>query len=300
MSSLESKYSIKDLEVLTGIKSHTIRIWEKRYGLLSPERSDTNIRHYSNEELRKLLNVSFLVQQGFKISHIAQMPESQIGEKVKTLNVVSSDYNSYIDTLILALIDMNETSLNKTIHTATINYGFEQTVIQIIFPFLSRIGTMWQTGSINPAQEHFISNLIRQKLIAATDSIDTAPDTRLPKIVLFLPDNEMHEFGLLFYNYALRKRAYPTVYLGQAVPIQDLVRVVEITQATVLVGLLTYAINGQDTMQGLQQFAKQFNGQIYLGGNAIEKVLPKQKKIGVFQNLQDLLELLPKPTKKRS
>lgn len=300
MSSLESKYSIKDLEVLTGIKSHTIRIWEKRYGLLSPERSDTNIRHYSNEELRKLLNVSFLVQQGFKISHIAQMPESQIGEKVKTLNVVSSDYNSYIDTLILALIDMNETSLNKTIHTATINYGFEQTVIQIIFPFLSRIGTMWQTGSINPAQEHFISNLIRQKLIAATDSIDTAPDTRLPKIVLFLPDNEMHEFGLLFYNYALRKRAYPTVYLGQAVPIQDLVRVVEITQATVLVGLLTYAINGQDTMQGLQQFAKQFNGQIYLGGNAIEKVLPKQKKIGAFQNLQDLLELLPKPTKKRS
>ncbi|MBL7773332.1 MAG: MerR family transcriptional regulator [Chitinophagaceae bacterium] len=291
MTAPESKYSIKDLESLTGIKSHTIRIWEKRYGLLTPQRTDTNIRHYSNEELRKLLNVSFLVQHGFKISHIAEMPDVDLGEKVKSLNVGSGDSNSFIDTLILGLIDLNEMVIQKTLLNATVKHGFEKTITEIIFPFLHRIGTMWQTGSINPAQEHFISNIIRQKLLAATDGIDTPVDSRLPKTVLFLPDNEMHEFGLLFYNYALRKRGFPVVYLGQAVPTSDLVRIIEITKADVLLGLLTYSINTQETYNTIQHFAKSFHGKILLGNRGNDK-LPKGKNIYHFTSLEDVLSLL--------
>lgn len=259
--------------------------------MLNPERSDTNIRRYSNNDLKKLLNLSFLNQQGFKISHLIQMTEEEIGEKVKHLNLQSSDSNAHIDGLIVALIEMNESAVNKLIHSATITFGFEKVITEIIFPFLLRIGLMWQTGSINPAQEHFISNIIRQKIITATETLDTLPDSRLPKVVLFLPDNEIHEFALLFYNYALRKRGYTTVYLGQSVPIQDLLRVVEITAANAILGVLTYAINSQATIEGLRQFSKTFDGQVLLSGAAVAN-LNSTKKIQLFKNLDDLLVLL--------
>lgn len=285
-----AKYSIKDLEVLSNIKSHTIRIWEKRYGILIPERTDTNIRHYTNDDLKKLLNISFLNRHGFKISKIAQMPEEEINQKVLALNLLHSNDNSLIESLIVAMIELNEAYFQKVLNVAIVRFGFEQAVTDIVFSFFHRIGIMWQTGVINPAQEHFVSNIIRQKIIAATDALDYKPQEKLSKIVLFLPENEMHEISLLLYNYALRYRGYPTVYLGQAVPIDSLERIVEITRPDVLVCSLVNALNAVDIKGIFQKMSKAFAGEIFISGSAVRQYKRKMpNNIRLFDHLDDLL-----------
>jgi DNA-binding transcriptional MerR regulator len=215
-----AEYKIKDLETLTGIKAHTIRIWEKRYGLISPNRTDTQIRSYNDDELALLLNVSLLNKNGLKISHIAEMKPEQIAEKVWELKVNKS-VDSSTEKLILALIELDEDLFKSTIQNLIENDGLELTFINTIIPFLDRIGVMYLVGSINPAQEHFISNLIRQKVIAEIDKLPN-PSTEDKPIMLFLPEHEWHEIGLLFYQFILRNKGIKTIYLGQSLPLDSL------------------------------------------------------------------------------
>lgn len=292
MSTLAS-YSIKDLEILSDIKSHTIRIWEKRYGILRPERTDTNIRHYSNDDLKKLLNISFLNRHGFKISKIAGMTEAEINQKVLALNLSHSDDNSLIQNLMVAMIELNEAQFQKILNVAAVRFGFEKAVTGIVFPFFERIGIMWQTGVINPAQEHFVSNIIRQKMIAATDALDYRPQQHLPKIVLFLPESELHEISLLFYNYALRHREYPTVYLGQAVPVDSLERIIEITSPDILLCSLTNSLNAADIKDILKRMSRAFTGSIAVSGSAVKEYKEKIPDNMIrFDRLEELLENL--------
>ena len=183
--SLPARYSIKDLEILSNIKSHTIRIWEKRYDLLNPERTDTNIRYYSNDDLKKLLNISFLNKQGIKISKIVEMTENEIKEAVHALNLSDSDNETYIENLIVAMIDLNEETFQKVFNAASNQLGFEAAMTDVIFKFFVQIGVMWQVGAINPAQEHFVSNIVRQKIIAATEELNYQPEPSASKILLF-------------------------------------------------------------------------------------------------------------------
>jgi DNA-binding transcriptional MerR regulator len=243
---MREKYSIRDLEKLTGIKAHTIRIWESRYGILKPERTDTNIRYYSNEELRTLLNISLLNRQGLKISLISKMPPTEVVERLSTLHLIDHDPHQYEENLLLAMIGLEEQKFNKTFVDAVMTLGFERTVTKVIFPFFERIGLMWQTGAINPAQEHFISNLIRQKLIAATDVLTVTPAANAKTVLLFLPEEEEHELGLLFYNYAFRLRGYRTIYLGNSVPQESLPRVAEVCHPDYVVTGMTNLISPRD------------------------------------------------------
>ncbi len=236
--STTANYSIKDLEILTDIKSHTIRIWEKRYGILKPNRSDTNIRQYDNDDLTKLLNVSMLNKHGFKISKIAAMSDVQIKQLILD-NINDTGSADIIDGLIVGMIELDEVQFGLMIEKSSSKVGFEKTIIDVIFPFFYRIGVMWQAGAINPAQEHFITHLVRQKIISATDRLNYKPDATLPKVLLFLPDKELHELALLFYNYALRARNYNTIYLSQAVPIQDIERIIEIANPKAIVCAMT-------------------------------------------------------------
>ena len=166
-----SNYSIKDLEHLSGIKAHTIRIWEQRYRLFTPQRTDTNIRYYTDRDLKLLLNVSLLKDNGFKISKIADMPYDEIVKEVAGISDRFGD-DEQIATLTLAMIDMDEVRFEKVMANNILKRGFENTMKKLIFPFLHRIGVLWMTGSIVPAQEHFISNLIRQKIVTAIDSLE--------------------------------------------------------------------------------------------------------------------------------
>lgn len=230
-----AKYSIKDLEILSGIRAATLRMWEKRYQIITPLRTHTNIRYYGNEHLKLLLNINVLNRNGIKISHIARMTLSEITEKVKDLSFVKTGDDDLFDGLMLSMIDLNEGMFHQAFFKAVARLGFEDTINKIIFPFFSRIGIMWQIDSINPAQEHFISNMVRQKLIAAIDSIALKENVDLQTLLLFLPEQELHELGLLFFNYLLKSKGYRTIYLGQAVPLNDLPKIIEISDPDILI-----------------------------------------------------------------
>lgn len=291
--STPAKYSIRDLEILSNIKSHTIRIWEKRYNVLNPERTDTNIRYYTNEDLKKLLNVSFLNKHGIKISKIMEMSEEEILVTVQSLNPSHSDNDTLIENLMVAMIDLNEAYFYKTLNASTSSLGFEKTITDIVFPFFHKIGIMWQTGVINPAQEHFVSNIIRQKIIAATECLEYAPSENFPKVILLLPEGELHELSLLLYNYALRKRGYPTIYLGQAVPLESLQRIIEIISPDIMVCSITNSLNNLETDEILQEMGQKFSGEIFVSGYAVRESKKKLKpNVRKFEQLNELLELI--------
>jgi MerR family transcriptional regulator, light-induced transcriptional regulator len=244
-----SNYSIKDLEHLSGIKAHTIRIWEQRYNFIKPSRSDTNIRSYDDLDLKLILNVSLLKDNGFKISHIADMSSQEIAEEVLALTDKHLRFPEQIHALTLAMIDMDEERFEKIMSSNILKLGFEKTMLNIVYPFLSKIGVLWQTGSINPAQEHFISNLIRQKLIVAIDGQYSSVYTNSKKYLLYLPEGELHELSLLFADYVIRSRHNKSIYLGQSLPLQDLVSVYNLHKPEFILSILT-SVPGTDQVQG--------------------------------------------------
>ncbi len=216
-----ANYSIKDLEKLSGIKAHTLRIWEKRYAFLKPKRTKTNIRFYDDDQLKRILSISILNEQGMKISQIANMSKGQIEDTVKGIAGHSRSYKYYIDQLTIAMVDLDEFKFQEVLHEVTMKIGFEDLVTNVLYAFLDQIGVLWLTGSIIPAQEHFVTNLIRQKILVAIDGLPTHMDRKLPSMVMFLPEKEMHEIGLLFQYYLAKKQGFKVFYLGQIVPQED-------------------------------------------------------------------------------
>jgi DNA-binding transcriptional MerR regulator len=253
-----AQYSIKDLERLSGIKAHTIRMWEKRYGLIDPARTDTNIRNYSDEDLKKLLNVSILNRYGIKISHIAAMKQAEIAEKILMVTRDSSDYDSLIENLVITMVDMDEEGFEKIATRAIMQIGFEDTVLKIIYPFFEKIGVLWQTGAINPAQEHFISNLIRQKIIMAIDSVIPEHQSDPRRFLLYLPEGELHELGLLFYQYILLKRGHQVTYLGQWVPLADMASATTVLKTDYLLTSIMSVYSGQELPDYLHKLSRTF------------------------------------------
>jgi len=264
---MTNKFSIKDLERLSGIKAHTIRIWEQRYNLLHPHRTDTNIRYYSNDDLKLILNVSLLNNHGLKISKIAGLNSSSISQEVsKITNSILSE-NDQMNHLIVSLIEMDEDKFEQIINKSVERIGFRDTVLQLIYPFLEKIGVMWQTNTINPAQEHFISNLIRQKFIIAIDKQKTALKPTGKKVLLFLPEGELHEMSLLFYNYIVREQGHKSYYLGQSVPFEDLKKIAQIIHPDVVVSVITGSMKVSTPKELAAQLSETFSESIiYLSG----------------------------------
>lgn len=217
-------FTIKDLENLSGIKAHTIRMWEQRYNFLKPKRSCTNIRYYSNEELKTILNIALLNKYGFKISHIDKMQPAEICEKIHELRDKEAFQERIINELVREMVELETEQFEAIINTYLKENGTEKMVREIIFPFLEKIGILWQTGHIMPAQEHFVTNIIRQKLIVAIDSVPCNPKGR--SCLLFLPEGEHHELGLLFLNYLIKVRGGKVIYLGANVPLSDVQSIV--------------------------------------------------------------------------
>jgi DNA-binding transcriptional MerR regulator len=217
-------YSIKDLEVLSGIKAHTIRIWEKRYNLLVPERTDTNIRYYSDDDLRRMLNISLLVRTGHKISKVATWADEEIKEKVLEISKRKTSESEYIGRLILHMVNFDNRSFYKLTSDVIKEMGLEDAVTKVFFEFFVRVGTYWQVGSVFPAQEHYVTNIFRQKLIAEIEKLGIG-ENRDATFLFFLPENELHEMSLLFYSYLALKMGYHVIYLGQFVPWEDLEKV---------------------------------------------------------------------------
>lgn len=223
MNSVKTSFSIRDMENLSGIKAHTIRIWEKRYNLFSPERTDTNIRTYNLESLQKLLNVTLLYNNGYKISKIAKLGDGKIPAMVNEIIAQKSEKSHAMNSLKLAMLNFDQSLFLNTYNNLMEEKSFTQIFNEVFIPLLNELGLLWQTNTISPAHEHFISNLIKQKIYIHTEKLQLeAPAKDEEVFVLFLPENEIHELGLLYVNYQLALKGYKTIYLGQTMPIKSL------------------------------------------------------------------------------
>lgn len=288
-------YSIKELEKLSGIKAHTIRIWEKRHQLISPQRTHSNIRYYSDFDLKKIINVSLLNNNGFKISAIARMSDEQLANKVLEISENKRDARLYIDHLVTSMLDLDEERFDQELNLLEKKFGFEVMTTDVIYPFLQKIGLLWQTGNITPAHEHFISNLIRQKIIVAISSLPITSKGTL-RAVLFLPENELHEIALLFYHYIARKSGLKTYYLGQSVPHSDLKSVCEIHNPHFLITCFTSYPAIDHLNQYLEKLSRDFSGaKILASGSVLRKAsfhFPQNFKH--FETAIELKQLLEK------
>lgn len=290
-------YSIKDLEKLTGIKAHTIRIWEKRYNIVCPCRTDTNIRLYSDSDLKRLLNVSILNRNGLKISSILQLSTQELNKKVFDVSNNSISVDNVIESMIIAMIDLDEAKFDKLLSNGILKYGFEETITNIIYPFLEKIGVLWLIGTIYPAQEHFISNLIRQKLIIALDAQVNFTNSSRKSFLLFLRDGEYHEISLLFYSFLIKRKGHRVIYLGQNTPLEDLVQLKSIIKPDFVVTSFTTAQPKKELNHYINELAESFDKSIILvGGNQINEnsiapisnVILMEKKTDLEQVLADL------------
>ncbi len=287
------KYSIKELEQLSGIKAHTIRIWEKRHKLINPERTQTNIRFYSDEDLKKIINVSVLNNHGLKISKIANLTSDDLNKQVIALAESQHSTDLYIDQLVVSMVDLEEDDFERMITSFNMKFGLERTITEIIYPFLDKIGILWQTGNITPAQEHFISNLIRQKLIVALDGLPI-PQKTAYRALLFLPEHELHELGLLFQYYLVKKEGIRTYYLGQSVPYGDLKKVAEEHHPHYLISSLTSHPHTHHVQEYINRLSADFpKTRIFLSGAAVRKSpLKIPSNVHILDKALELRELL--------
>jgi MerR family transcriptional regulator, light-induced transcriptional regulator len=287
-----SNYSIKDLEQLSGIKAHTLRIWEQRYNIINPKRTDTNIRTYDDNDLKLVLNIALLKDHDYKISEIAKLSLEELSKEVLAISDKQLNYPDQIHALTIAMIDIDEERFEKIMSTNILQFGFENTMINIIYPFLSRIGTLWVTGSIGPAQEHFITNLIRQKIIVAIDGQIIKPTADSKKYILYTPEGEFHEIPLLFANFILRARNNKVIYLGQSMPFSELQFICQHHKPDCLFTVITSTPGQDEIQQYVNKLGENFpDVKILLTGyQVIAQGLDLPENTEVVNNVRQLME----------
>lgn len=287
-----SNYSIKDLEQLSGIKAHTLRIWEQRYNIINPKRTDTNIRTYDDNDLKLVLNIALLKDHDYKISEIAKLSLDELSKEVLAISDKQLNYPDQIHALTIAMIDIDEERFEKIMSTNILQFGFENTMINIIYPFLSRIGTLWVTGSIGPAQEHFITNLIRQKIIVAIDGQIIKPTAESKKYILYTPEGEFHEIPLLFANFILRARHNNVIYLGQSLPFSELQFICQHHKPDCLFTVITSTPGQDEIQQYVNRLGEGFpNLKILLTGyQVIGQGIDLPSNAEVINNVRQLME----------
>jgi len=296
MNNIKTIFSIKDLENLTGIKAHTIRIWEKRYKLLEPERTDTNIRFYNLGHLQKLLNISFLNNNGHKISKIASLKTQEIHQQVRELASEGHLKNHAINTFKMAMLDFDQDLFYETYNGLTKTKSFREVFYEVFLPLLSEIGMLWQTDTITPAHEHFISALIKQKLLVNTELLQSKIKIEHNNaFVLFLPENEIHEIGLMLINYELVSKGQRSIFLGPSVPIVSLTDVLAYYKEVVFISYFTVKPEKDELMSYLEDFnthlLKDKPHQLWILGQKIQYIdtINLPETITTFKTIDSLI-----------
>ena len=282
-------YSIKDLEHLSGIKAHTIRIWEKRYALLDPNRTDTNIRSYSDNDVRRILNVAMLVKNGYKISSVATFDEQKLQDEVIRINRNANDPDKDIDQLLFHTVNLDTFGFEAMVDKIIGELGFSKTIQQVIFPFFERIGILWQAGSIFTAHEHFVSNLIRNRLIGETVKFVNKEASK--SALFFLRENDWHELGLLYFNFLAAQAGFRCVYLGQSLPFEDLANLLTANKYDFVCTSFVHAIEKPELELYLANLSLVFNqDKILIAGRQIAIHKPKlPSNVLVVKNSVDFI-----------
>lgn len=287
-------YSISDLEKISGIKTHTLRVWEQRYGILRPHRTPTNIRYYEDDDLQLILNIALLNRNGFKISKIAAMSKEDIAEKVSNVSEVSIGLDAELDVLTLAVIEMDEYKFSRILDNHIKQLGFEEAMIEVVYPFMEKLSLLWLTGSIRPVQENFITLVIRNKLIAAIENLPINHDRQATKFLLYLPKDEQQELSLLFMQYILKKRKFRVVNLGSNMAIIDLKDACQIHHPEYIFTIFSESFNKEPVQRYLQNLAEAAeDSQLLLTGYLVAShsiQLPKNAK--VLPSLGDTIQFL--------
>ena len=298
INNIKSVFSIKDLENLSGIKAHTIRIWEKRYAILEPMRTNTNIRNYDLVNLQKLLNVVLLNSYGYKISRIAEFSTDKISVLVREIVSEKNYKNHAINAFKMAMVNFDQGLFLNTYNNLLSEKTFRQVFFEVIIPLMNEIGLLWQSGTISPAQEHFISFLIKQKLLINTEKVQILEPTRNDKVfVLYLPENEIHELGLMYLNYEILLNGYKTIYLGESVPIDSLEDMKSYFDNIIYVSYLTVQPTKDEIQNYINEVSNKIiddNSEIWLLGRMTESIDIKNlpAKFSVFNSISELVEEL--------
>ncbi|MEL6721138.1 MAG: MerR family transcriptional regulator, partial [Bacteroidota bacterium] len=287
-------YSIRDLEKLSGIKAHTLRVWEQRYGIIEPKRTKTNIRYYQDEDLKKLLNIALLNKNGIKISKIAKMTDKEIMQKVAAISEINFEFDTQLDALTISMIEMDEYKFDRIIKMNLQKMGFERTMLEIILPFLDKLSLLWLTGSINPVQENFISYLIRQKVIVAIDNEPFALGEDVKKFMLYLPEGESQELSLLFLQYLLKSRRNQVIYLGKDISVNDLRDAFQIHQPDYLYTIITETFVGDSVQKYITELMNTFEScDILISGyQVITNNIKSHNNVTVLKSLDQTIQFI--------
>ncbi|WP_097047483.1 MerR family transcriptional regulator [Flagellimonas pacifica] len=296
MNNVKSSFSIRDMENLSGIKAHTIRIWEKRYNLFAPERTTTNIRTYSLSSLQKLLNITLLYNNGYKISKIAKLEEAQIPVVVREIVSNNSEKSHAINAFKLAMVNFDQTLFLNTYNSLLSERSFRDIFNEVFIPLLNELGLLWQTDTISPAHEHFISHLIKQKIYINTEKLQLIEPSKKDKIfALFLPENEIHELGLLYLNYEITLRGYKSIYLGQTMPMDSLTDLLKYYDNVHFVSYFTVAPTKEKLISYLDKFSTTLNAsnnsKLFVLGHQIQYVTEEElpNTIKIFHSIEQLI-----------
>ncbi len=254
------KYTLNELAALTGILPDTIRIWERRYGFLTPHRTSTNRRFYDSGDLKKLINISILNNNGYKVSKIALLNDNEIAERARELTEVTPGVESDISVLLIAMTEFDEETINTILMRSIMNRGFETTFRVVVFPFLRRIGVMWHTGSAGVGEEHFISFILRRKLISAIDNLIVTAPANARRILLFLPENEYHEISMLYYHYLVLKAGNRVRCLGQSTPLEAVSKIASVWKPDVIITGSVTGLGMKHPAEYLESLSASFPG----------------------------------------
>ena len=297
MNIVKNVFSIKDLENLSGIKAHTIRIWEKRYNILQPMRSETNIRHYDLASLQKLLNITLLHDHGYKISRIATFSDEKIPSLVKEIITEKSKKNHAINDFKIAMMNFDQTLFFHTYNNLLSEKSFKEVFYEVFIPLMNEIGLLWQTDTITPAHEHFITYLIKQKLLINTERLQIQKPTREDKVfVLYLPLNEIHELGLMYLNYEILLYGYKSIYLGESIPLDSLIDVKKYFNNIVFVSYLTVQPDKNEVNDYIKEFNKiilnDTSTELWILGRMSEHINEEvlTPKISIFSSITELID----------
>jgi DNA-binding transcriptional MerR regulator len=285
-----SRYSMAQVVSLTGINSHTLRKWESRYDFLEPERTDTNIRYYTDSQLKKLLNISILRSQGVRLSAIGKMSDEEIQKKVAE-SLIDTNQDEDVKALVMSMINLDEQEFDNIIKSQILKNGVLATFTKVIYPFLHKVGVLWGIDRIMPAQEHFVSNLIRQKICSAIDLLPIAPENA-PKIILFLGEGENHEIGLLLAYFIAKKLGWRVYYLGQNVPYDNVKTMAELVNPNYL---LTFFISTTPTSAEEKVFrlSSECSTPLLFSGSPINSEIKKNgDKVTYLESPKDLITVL--------
>lgn len=292
---IRDKYFIKDIENITGIKAYTLRIWEQRYNLLEPKRTSTNIRYYDEDDLKYILNVSILNNHGFKISKIARMSREEVQAQSLKINENNTKYESQVKALSAAMFAFDEKEFNKILSINILKLGVEETMEGVIFPFMEHVGMLWLTGAIHVAHEHFITNLIRQRLYVVIDALNFKPMEVGNKFLLFVPQGEYHDLSLLFASYVLRARSQNVIYLGTSTPLEELNNIFKLHKPDYIFCAVTTANSSVPVQIYINSLSKNFpESQILVTGSQIlkHKDLNIPANIRLIRTIKEFIDLV--------